>query len=121
MILEHDQFALLLIFQLTLTHYQNYLVTVYNVYCSIAIEKLLFCMWALSLLVYKQKGLEACLMDSSYDFVCEKCGCKTYVVAENEYQKVLLCENCAEGYVVEQKNQYQSLIFPNAQPADQLI
>lgn len=40
-----------------------------------------------------------------YNFKCDKCGCETYLEAENEFQKVLICENCAECYVVEQRKE----------------
>lgn len=42
-------------------------------------------------------------METTYDFKCDKCGCTEYVVAENEFEKVLICKNCINGYVVEQK------------------
>lgn len=44
-------------------------------------------------------------MGITYNFLCDKCGCKEYLEAENDYEKVLICKNCAEGYVVEQKQQ----------------
>lgn len=42
-------------------------------------------------------------MGITYNFKCDTCGCETYLVAENEYEKVLICEQCAECYVVEHK------------------
>lgn len=42
-------------------------------------------------------------MNDKYSFKCEKCGNETYLEAENDYEKVLICEKCAECYVVEQK------------------
>lgn len=42
-------------------------------------------------------------MSISYNFKCDKCGNDTYLEAENEYEKVLICEKCAECYVVEHK------------------
>lgn len=42
-------------------------------------------------------------MGITYNFSCDKCGCKEYLEAENDYEKVLICKNCANGYVVEQK------------------
>ena len=42
-------------------------------------------------------------MGISYNFICDKCGCKEYLEAENDYEKVLICKNCANGYVIEQK------------------
>lgn len=42
-------------------------------------------------------------MEITYNFSCDECGCKEYLEAENEYEKVLICKNCAKGYVVEQK------------------
>lgn len=42
-------------------------------------------------------------MSITYNFKCDKCGSEKYLVAENEYEKVLICDECAECYVVEQK------------------
>ena len=42
-------------------------------------------------------------MGITYNFLCDKCGCNEYLEAENDYEKVLICKNCASGYVVEQK------------------
>lgn len=42
-------------------------------------------------------------MGITYEFKCDKCENETYLVAENEYEKVLICEECAECYTVEQK------------------
>lgn len=42
-------------------------------------------------------------MNVTDNFKCEKCGSNKYLVAENEYEKVLICDECAECYVVEQK------------------
>lgn len=42
-------------------------------------------------------------MGITYIFSCDKCGCKEYLEADNDYEKVLICKNCANGYVVEQK------------------
>lgn len=42
-------------------------------------------------------------MGITYDFKCDKCGNETYLEAENEYEKVLICEKCAECYLIEQK------------------
>lgn len=53
-------------------------------------------------------------MSITYNFHCDKCGNETYLEAENEYEKVLICENCAETYVIEHKKekQYQALNIP---------
>lgn len=51
-------------------------------------------------------------MGIAYNFKCEKCGCIEYVEAENEYEKVLICKNCTEGYVVEQKKIRPQLNIP---------
>lgn len=42
-------------------------------------------------------------MNDKYSFKCEKCGNETYLEAENDYERVLICEKCAECHVVEQK------------------
>lgn len=42
-------------------------------------------------------------MSDTYDFTCDKCGCKTYLESENDYEKIIICENCAECYIVEYK------------------
>lgn len=47
-------------------------------------------------------------MAISYNFKCDKCGNETYLESENEYEKVIICEKCAECYVVEQKKIKQS-------------
>lgn len=44
-------------------------------------------------------------MAVSYDFKCDKCGNTTYLEAENEFEKVIICKKCAKGYVVEQKKE----------------
>lgn len=52
-------------------------------------------------------------MDVPYDFKCDKCGSEKYLVAENEYEKVLICDECAECYVVEQKKIRPTLNTPH--------
>ena len=46
------------------------------------------------------------------NFKCTKCGCEKYLVAENDKQKVLICDNeeCCECYVIEQKVPVESYI-----------
>lgn len=44
-------------------------------------------------------------MGITYNFKCDVCGCEKYLIAENDYEKVLICEECAECYTVEQKQQ----------------
>lgn len=39
------------------------------------------------------------------NFKCEKCGCEKYVIGENEYEKVMLCYDCGEGYLLEKKKE----------------
>ena len=51
-------------------------------------------------------------MDNSYEFKCDKCGNETYLEAENEYEKILICERCIECYVVERKKIRQQPNIP---------
>lgn len=51
-------------------------------------------------------------MGITYNFLCDKCGCNEYLEAENDYEKVLICKNCANGYVVEQKMIRPALNIP---------
>lgn len=52
-------------------------------------------------------------MGITYNFKCDKCGCEKYLIGENDYEKVLICEECAEGYVVEQKQQREPIFTPH--------
>lgn len=51
-------------------------------------------------------------MGVEYKFKCDKCGNESYLVAENEKQKVLICEKCSECYVVEQKQTSSTKFIP---------
>lgn len=42
-------------------------------------------------------------MSDEYNFRCTKCGNTEYIVAENDREKVLICNKCAEGQVIEKK------------------
>lgn len=52
------------------------------------------------------------MMDNQYNFKCKQCGNETYLEAENEYEKVLICEKCAECYIIEQKKIRQPQNIP---------
>lgn len=60
-------------------------------------------------------------MGITYNFSCDKCGCKEYLEAENDYEKVLICKNCANGYVVEQKKLELNPTPLNARSVETLI
>lgn len=45
------------------------------------------------------------------NFKCEKCNCEKYAVAENEYEKVLICENCCKCYVIEIKKRTSTTYY----------
>ena len=51
-------------------------------------------------------------MEKAYDFKCEKCGCTEYAYAENNFEKVLICKKCLNGYVIEQKMVRPQLNIP---------
>lgn len=51
-------------------------------------------------------------MSNSYNFKCKKCGNETYLEAENDYEKVLICEKCAECCIIEQKKIRQPKNIP---------
>ena len=59
-------------------------------------------------------------MAISNNFKCNKCGNETYLESENEYEKVIICEKCAECYVIEQKKMKQTNIpkCPTCSSAD---
>lgn len=46
------------------------------------------------------------------DFKCIKCGNETYVSAENDYEKVIICEKCADITVSEYKKERPVLNIP---------
>ena len=52
-------------------------------------------------------------MSDAYYFKCVKCGNTSYVVAENDREKVLICDKCAECQVVERKNSIQQQGVPH--------